>query len=160
MSSGARCSCPVDAGGQPGPRDYPGRQSIGRRGGRPWRRHVEVLRGEGRSLAADFVRQMPGGERTSRNAGSGRRPAGATSESGPIKGGRPCYSLTDLGSLGGKTDPGLRHQRRRSGGGRGRPRHGTKHAFLYTAGKLKDLGTLRGGDSCAFGINAAGQVVG
>ena len=37
---------------------------------------------------------------------------------------------------------------------------GATHAFLYADGKMKDLGTLRGGESLRYGINAAGQVVG
>lgn len=42
---------------------------------------------------------------------------------------------------------------------RGRP--GGARAFLWSHGKMRALGTLRGGDfSMAFGINNAGQVVG
>ena len=33
-------------------------------------------------------------------------------------------------------------------------------AFLYSDGKMKSLGTLGGATSCAYDINAAGQVVG
>ncbi len=37
----------------------------------------------------------------------------------------------------------------------------SSHAFLYTDGQMKDLGTLPGGSySTGFGINSAGQVVG
>ena len=34
------------------------------------------------------------------------------------------------------------------------------HGFLYRGGTRTDLGTLGGGTSAAYGINAAGQVVG
>jgi probable HAF family extracellular repeat protein len=34
------------------------------------------------------------------------------------------------------------------------------HAFLYSDGKMTDLGTLGGKESVAFGINDAGQIVG
>ena len=38
---------------------------------------------------------------------------------------------------------------------------GYDHAFLYSNGKMTDLGTLPGGsESYAYGINASGQVVG
>lgn len=38
---------------------------------------------------------------------------------------------------------------------------GQAHAFVYSDGKMKDLGTLfKGGSSCACGINNRGQIVG
>jgi len=58
----------------------------------------------------------------------------------------PPYHVTDLGTLGGRTSAA----------------HGI-NAFLYSDGKLVDLGTLAGPDgkfSEASGINANGQVVG
>ena len=37
---------------------------------------------------------------------------------------------------------------------------GYEHAFLYSNGRMTDLGTLGGGESHATGINDSGQVVG
>ena len=37
---------------------------------------------------------------------------------------------------------------------------GDMHAFLYSNGKMTDLGTLGGACSYGYGINASGEVVG
>jgi probable HAF family extracellular repeat protein len=65
----------------------------------------------------------------------GALPGGGTSE---------AYDINDAGQIVGasSTDSGV------------------QHAFLYTNGGMKDLGTLGGRSSVARGINRRGQVVG
>ena len=54
----------------------------------------------------------------------------------------------------------LRGQRARAGGGVSETATGETHAFLWQAGRMRDLGTLGGGFSDARGINDRGQIVG
>jgi probable HAF family extracellular repeat protein len=72
---------------------------------------------------------------------------------------------SDLGSLGGNTvangvnDLGQAvgySQLSKATADEGQPRH----AFLYSNGKLTDLGTLKGASTVAYGINDLGQIVG
>jgi len=75
--------------------------------------------------------------------------------------GRLGSTAVDLGTLGGRlTTPTAINQNGQVVGFAQLPR-GQSHAFLYTAGKLVDLGTLPGGrQSFAYGMNDVGQVVG
>jgi probable HAF family extracellular repeat protein len=59
----------------------------------------------------------------------------------------PCmaYDVNDLGQVVGEAFMKRVHESR---------------AFLWEHGKMRDLGTLGGGSSIAFGINAGGEVVG
>jgi probable HAF family extracellular repeat protein len=78
------------------------------------------------------------------------------------------YTVTDLGTLGGSFGSFTPN----GGGGGGLNNSGqvvggsfisgnsVYHAFLYTGGRMTDLGTLGGSYSIANGINNSGQVVG
>jgi probable HAF family extracellular repeat protein len=79
--------------------------------------------------------------------------------------GRPAaagfYSVTDLGTLGGRTSQAIGV----SADGRlvvrtAQTASGESHAFLYQNSVMTDLGTLGGTGSVAYAVNDAGQVVG
>ena len=69
------------------------------------------------------------------------------------------YTITDLGNLGGNSyATGINASGQVVG--YSYTASGPYHAFLYSNGTMRDLGTLGGGYSSADGINASGQVVG
>jgi probable HAF family extracellular repeat protein len=69
--------------------------------------------------------------------------------------------IVNLGSLGGKVTIAADLNNSAQVVGSSQTRGGECHAFIYSAGALTDLGTLRGGtQSFAYGINKSGQVVG
>lgn len=75
----------------------------------------------------------------------------------------PPYKIVDLGTLGGSTSTARGINASGQVVGFAETADGQQHAFVYSEGKLSDLGTLEGPDgrfSDAFDINAAGQVVG
>ncbi len=70
-------------------------------------------------------------------------------------------TATMLGTLGGGASYGQAINSAGSVAGGSTTTRGYLHAFLYSRGKLQDLGTLAGGNnSSAYGVNDAGQVVG
>jgi len=72
------------------------------------------------------------------------------------------YSLLDLGTLGGSGSQAYAlNSLGQVAGISDVPGNATQHAFLYSGGRMIDLGTLSGRSiSCAYGINDSGQVVG
>ena len=73
------------------------------------------------------------------------------------------YTVTDLGTLpGGSGSEAWGINASGEVVGYASNSSGYQHAFLYSNGTMKDLGTLPGlySASCAYGINASGQVVG
>ncbi len=71
--------------------------------------------------------------------------------------------IEDLGTLGGWAGPSKINDSGQIAGYSEiiKPESGDDHAFLWTAGSgLLDIGTLGGASSVAYGINAAGQIVG
>jgi probable HAF family extracellular repeat protein len=71
------------------------------------------------------------------------------------------YSITDLGTLGGRISLASGINASGQVVGESINSGGELHAFLYSDGKMIDLGTLPGGhESWGYGINASGQVVG
>jgi probable HAF family extracellular repeat protein len=74
-----------------------------------------------------------------------------------LAGGRPV----PIGSLGGKLTTARDLNNRNDVVGDGDTGNGTHHAFLFSAGRLRDLGTLAGGhQSAAYAINDRGDIVG
>jgi probable HAF family extracellular repeat protein len=74
--------------------------------------------------------------------------------------GQVCYTITDLGTLGGSFSVGTNINARGQVVGISRiTGDSNEHAFLYSAGHMQDLGTFAG-DSAAYSINNHGQVVG
>jgi len=113
-------------------------------------RIAAVVRVVGQPIA--FARRMPKRPQTGPVRQS---PKGAISAAAAV------YRLTDLGTLGGADSCATAINAAGQVVGEANiDASATKHAFLYSAGKMEDLGTLRGGNSHAFDINAAGQVVG
>jgi len=75
--------------------------------------------------------------------------------------GQVCYTITDLGTLGGSFSIGTNINARGQVVGIARiTGDSNEHAFLYSAGHMQDLGTLGGNSSYASSINDWGQVVG
>lgn len=71
------------------------------------------------------------------------------------------YSVTDLGTLGGFNSVAFGINANGQVAGKADTSSGYSHAFLYSSGKMTDLGTLPGySSSFAQGINDGGQVVG
>ena len=69
--------------------------------------------------------------------------------------------MQDLGTLGGTSSVGCRHQRLGAGDGRRRTRPTVHtHAFLWDGTTMQDLGTLGGTVSSGVAINDSGQVTG
>ena len=72
------------------------------------------------------------------------------------------YTISDLGTLGGKTSAALGVNNRGEVIGQADlpGNTGSFHAFIYKFGKMEDLGTLGGLYSSANGLNDFGEVVG
>ena len=75
------------------------------------------------------------------------------------QGGANEYTITDLGTLGGKTSRATAINNRGEVIGKAETASGVSHAFLWSNGVMHDLGSP-GGESEANGINDHGQVVG
>jgi probable HAF family extracellular repeat protein len=70
------------------------------------------------------------------------------------------YSITDLGSLGGRRTSPMGINNRGAVVGFSATVEGLTRGFLYTGGSLVDLGTLGGDESFAYRINDNGIIVG
>jgi probable HAF family extracellular repeat protein len=86
--------------------------------------------------------------------GLGTRPAETQETSA-----QPLYKVQDLGTLGGlSTARGINNADKVVGGSSTSDESG--HAFLYSGGVMRDLGTLGGSQSFASDINSTDKVVG
>jgi probable HAF family extracellular repeat protein len=86
--------------------------------------------------------------------GLGTRPAETQETSA-----QPLYKVQDLGTLGGlSTARGINNADKVVGGSSTSDEFG--HAFLYSGGVMRDLGTLGGSQSFASDINSTDKVVG
>ena len=72
----------------------------------------------------------------------------------------PAYTVTDLGTLGGKRSVARDINASGQVVGSSDTAEGTTHAFLYTIGSMLDLGTFGGASSLAHRITDAGLIVG
>ena len=72
----------------------------------------------------------------------------------------PTYTITDLGSLGGRHTTPMGINNRGAVVGFAATGDGFTRGFLYTGGSLIDLGTLGGEDSFAYRVNDSGIIVG
>ena len=71
------------------------------------------------------------------------------------------YSITELGTLGGRTSTGYGINSSGQVTGVAITAGGTAHAFAYSpAHGMTDLGTLGGATSAGYAINSSGQVTG
>lgn len=74
---------------------------------------------------------------------------------------QPPYVLTNLGTLGGFTQAvAINDNEQIAGWGWTSSTGGSRHAFVWERGVLRDIGTLGGNGSVATAINASGVVVG
>src|SRR5262245_62230329 len=73
----------------------------------------------------------------------------------------PCYSITDLGTLGGTSSQAFALNNVGQVVGYAQTaRDEAAHAFVYDNGTMIDLGTLGGPSSAAVAINDSGLVAG
>jgi len=72
----------------------------------------------------------------------------------------PTYTITDLGSLGGRQITPMGINNRGAVVGFASTGDGFTRGFLYTGGSLLDLGTLGGEDSFAYRVSDSGIIVG
>ena len=80
---------------------------------------------------------------------------------GAALGGPPLFTITDLGTLGGRESRAYGLNGAGAACGEAATSQGAMHAFIWTAADgLRDLGTLGGPTSRGYGINDAGAVVG
>ncbi len=87
--------------------------------------------------------------------------AGAGSTSAVAGGMATTYTIAEIGTLGGARSQALGLNAAGEVVGWAETAAGQQHAYLWTNGRLTDLGTLPGGEaSMAVAVNARGQVVG
>ena len=79
---------------------------------------------------------------------------------GPHLAAEVLYTITDLGTLGGKSSFAANLNNAGQIVGQASTSTEEYHAFLYSDGQMMDLGTLGGHNSSAASINNAGQITG